>query len=284
LSVAKIRTFGISEFASIRRLPEDRGSVLAAEEETSLSIERSHRSPAAGSESIRAVILDYGQVLARCPTEEEFGRMAKILNVPFELFYEFWEASRGPYDRGDLTAEEYWLKLAAQTGISLNPQQIQSLRRVEVEIWADPIPGMLDWASRLHAAGFKTGLLSNMPWDLVNHVRTNCRWMENFSFKTLSAEVRLIKPDPAIYEHNLHGLGVSAEQALFIDDREPNIRAARALGMHAIQFRSMAGLKDELAGLGFPVLPADAESASAASDAAPAADRPDRERKFSPLL
>jgi hypothetical protein len=59
------------------------------------------------SPAITAVILDNGQVLARCPTAEEFGRMAKMFNVSFELFYELWEVSRGPYDRGDLTAEEY---------------------------------------------------------------------------------------------------------------------------------------------------------------------------------
>ena len=47
--------------------------------------------------------------------------------------------------------------------------------------------------------------------------------MEKFSFKTLSAEVGMIKPDPAIYEHTLRGLGVSAAEALFIDDREINI-------------------------------------------------------------
>ena len=47
-----------------------------------------------------AVILDYGQVLARCPTAPEFGRMAKMFNVSFELFCELWEASRGTYDRG----------------------------------------------------------------------------------------------------------------------------------------------------------------------------------------
>jgi putative hydrolase of the HAD superfamily len=234
-----------------------------------------------GSPKIRAVILDYGQVLARCPTVEEFGRMAKVFNVSFELFFELWEASRGPYDRGDLTAEEYWLKLAAQTNSSIDHRQIEVLRKIEVDIWAHPNPGMFEWVSDLCAAGIKTGLLSNMPWDLVNHVRTKCKWMENFTFKTLSAEVRLIKPDPAIYEHTLQGLGVSATEALFVDDREPNIRAAVALGMHAIQFRSITQLKHDLAALGFPVLPAGAESPSAISGAS---DRLDRASEFSPLL
>ena len=227
-----------------------------------------------GSAGISAVILDYGQVLACCPTAAEFGRMAEMFHVSFELFYELWEASRGSYDRGDFTAEEYWLKLAAETNTSLDSRQIEILRKVEVEIWSHLNPGMLDWVSQLHAAGIKTGLLSNMPWDLVTHVRSNCKWMENFTFKTLSAEVRLIKPDPAIYEHTLHGLGVSAAEALFVDDREINVRAAAALGMNAIQFRSIAGLKYDLEALEFPILP---ESASAVSGEASVVDRPGQE-------
>jgi putative hydrolase of the HAD superfamily len=230
-----------------------------------------------GSRQIKAVILDYGQVLARRPTAEEFGRMAEMFNVSFDLFYERWEASRGPYDRGDFTAEEYWLKLAAETDTSLDGRQIEILRKVEVEVWAHLDPGMLDWVSQLYAAGIKTGLLSNMPWDLVKHVRTNSSWMDNFTFKTLSAEVKLIKPDAAIYEHTLRGLGVSAEEALFVDDRENNIRAARALGMHAIQFQSIAELKDDLKALGFPILPAVRESSLAVSGEANPTDRTGQE-------
>jgi putative hydrolase of the HAD superfamily len=237
-----------------------------------------------GSPSIKAVILDYGQVLARSPSAEEFGRMAEMFNMSFDSFYELWEASRGPYDRGDIIAEEYWLKLAAQTDTSLDRTQIDVLRKVEVEIWAHPVPGMLDWVRQIHASGIKTGLLSNMPWDLVKHVRTNCQWMKDFSFKTLSAEVRLIKPDPAIYEHTLRGLGVSAGEALFIDDRETNIEAARGLGILAIQFRSISQLRDDLNALGFPILPVSAEPLPAAPGATSSADRPNQEVKFSTLL
>src|SRR5208282_4225886 len=214
-----------------------------------------------GSSNITAVILDYGQVLAHC-TAQDFGRMAEMFNVSFESFYELWEASRGPYDRGDLTAEEYWLKLAAQTNSSINREQIEILRQVEIEIWAHADRDMLDWLSRLHAAGFKTGLLSNMPMDLMTYVLANFQWMENFDFKTFSCAVRWLKPDAAIYEHTLRGLGVAAADALFVDDRESNIQAARTLGMRSIQFRSVAQLKDELEALGFPILPVAASSAA----------------------
>ena len=228
-----------------------------------------------GSAAINAVILDYGLVLVSSPTAEEFGRMAEMFNLSVDSFYDLWEASRGPYDRGDFSAEEYWLKLAAQTNTALDPKQIEILREIEVEIWAHPVPGMLDWLGQLHAAGIKTGLLSNMPWDLANYVRANFEWLEKFSFKALSAEVGMIKPDAAIYEHTLRGLGVSAEEALFIDDREPNVRAARALGMRAIQFRSIEQLKRELEVMGFPVLPATSAAVSAQDN---------NQEKFSALL
>ena len=232
--------------------------------------------------NIRAVILDYGQVLARSATREEFGRMAKIFDVSFEVFYTLWEATRDIYDRGDVSPEEYWLKLAAQANTSIDREQIETLRRIEVEIWSNFDRGMLDWASQLRAKGVKTGLLSNMPNDMVIHLRTNCAWMEDFTFKTFSSEVRVIKPDAAIYEHTLRGLGVSASEALFIDDREVNISAARTLGIHAIQFRSIAQLRDDLEICGFPILPTVMESPSAAT--ANSADGSRRETKFSAYL
>ena len=220
--------------------------------------------------NITAVILDYGQVLVRCPTRSEFGRMADMFNVSFETFYHLWEASRDSYDRGDLTPQQYWLKLAEQTNTAINSEQIETLRQVEIEIWCHTYPDMLDWLKHLHAAGFKTALLSNMPLDLVQYVQANCQWMENFAFKTFSAEVRLVKPDPAIYEHTLRGLGVAAADALFVDDRETNIQAARAQGIRALQFRSIAELRKDLESVGFPILPEITEPASTLSDAVPA--------------
>ena len=232
------------------------------------------------SSNITAVILDYGKVLVRSPTTQEFGRMAEMFNVSFESFYQLWEESRGPYDCGDLTAEEYWLNLAQQTNTSLDGGQIKMLRQVEVEIWAHANPDMLHWVNQLHAAGIETALLSNMPWDLVKYVCANFHWMENFSFKTFSAEVRLIKPDPAIYEHTLRGLGVPAAEALFVDDREVNVEAARALGIRSIQFQSTAQLKKELEVLDFPILPGVAESSEVSDTAASRSEARGQEIKF----
>jgi FMN phosphatase YigB (HAD superfamily) len=101
-----------------------------------------------------------------------------------------------------------------------------------------------------------------MPHEMIRHVRQKFAWLDQFDHQTFSAEVSLIKPDPAIYQHSLRGVGVAASEALFVDDKEPNVQGARAVGMRAIQFRSVEQLSRDLEELGFPVLPAATKSSS----------------------
>ena len=47
-----------------------------------------------------------------------------------------------------------------------------------------------------------------------------------------------MKPEPRIYEILLERYGLTPSETLFIDDREMNIEAAAALGIHGFVFRS----------------------------------------------
>jgi putative hydrolase of the HAD superfamily len=214
---------------------------------------------------IRAVILDYGEVLSYPPTSEEWGRMARLFNVDRKQFRPLWDRNRLRYDRGDLSLEAYWAKLAEDTGTRLEPDLLRKISLWDVEMWGHINPTMVEWLTQMRSAGVKTGLLSNMPLDMIRYAREQFAWLKDFDHQTFSAEVRLVKPDPAIYRHSLAGLGVAAGETLFVDDRAPNIEGARALGMFAIQFRSATQLRDDLGELGFPVLPIESAPISSAS-------------------
>jgi HAD superfamily hydrolase (TIGR01509 family) len=54
------------------------------------------------------------------------------------------------------------------------------------------------------------------------------------------------KPDPAIFELTLKKLGVSAEEAVFVDDYPGHVAAAEAVGLHAILFTNAEDLRVEL--------------------------------------
>jgi putative hydrolase of the HAD superfamily len=204
---------------------------------------------------ISAVILDYGEVLCHRPAEEEFERMAKMFGADKQLFPALWNKNRGAYDRGDITAEVYWNTLAEDAGARIDRAQLEQVCKWDIEMWGRPNLEMVEWLRQLRGSRFKTALLSNMHPEMIVYLRENFDWLEVFDFMTFSAEVRLIKPDRAIYEHTLKGLGVMAGETLFVDDREINVSAARKLGIRAVRFQSAAQLRKDLKEIGFPILP-----------------------------
>jgi putative hydrolase of the HAD superfamily len=174
--------------------------------------------------NMRGVILDYGEVLCRRPSEAQIGRMADVLGISPARFATLYEKNRRAYDRGDLTGEQYWFSFADEPGIRLRADQIPLLRDLDVEMWSNTTPEMLEWLAATQASGLRTALLSNMQADMVARVRSQFSWIRHFDFAVFSHEVHLAKPEAAIYEHCLKELGTEASETLFIDDREVNIR------------------------------------------------------------
>jgi putative hydrolase of the HAD superfamily len=204
---------------------------------------------------VKAVIFDYGDVLCHSPTPAETERLASFFGLSVQALPALWNRNRGPYDRGDLTPEAYWSMLAEDADTTISPGQLEEICQLDMAMWSNVNTGMVEWARQLGSSGMKVGLLSNMHADMVAHARKHFAWLTDFNWVTFSADVRLIKPDPAIYDHTLRGMGVKAPEALFLDDREVNVQAARALGIHAVRFQSMAQLRSDLQAAGFAILP-----------------------------
>lgn len=208
------------------------------------------------SSPIRAVIFDYGQVLCSPPDDQAIGLMASLLGVTPERFGQLYAVLRKDYDIGDLTAEQYWALLADQAGTTLAREQVDQLRKIDVKMWGNIRESMLRWAAALRSNGIKTAVLSNMHGDMAHYVRTQTSWLANFDCIALSTELRLAKPDAAIYHYCLERLGVAPHEALFLDDREQNVAAAQALGMKGIVAKSTSQIREELQAMGFLPLPA----------------------------
>jgi putative hydrolase of the HAD superfamily len=203
----------------------------------------------------RAVILDYGAVLSHQPFPHEIARMSRALGVTPEQFPRFYAHARDDYDRGDLTRTQYWESVAREAGVELTPDVIDALGQWDKDMWSRANTEMTAWLASLRAAGYKTALLSNMQTDMIAHVRAKFPWLKDFDQQIFSAEVRLIKPDPALYRRALEKLGAEASETIFIDDREENVAGARAVGMTAFRFRSLPELRRDLESAGFRHLP-----------------------------
>jgi putative hydrolase of the HAD superfamily len=92
-------------------------------------------------------------------------------------------------------------------------------------------------------------LLSNATDQLREHLEHH-ELLETFDVVFSSAELRMAKPDVAIFRHAAEVLGVRTEECFFTDDRPANVEGARAAGMHAEVFTSREDLVRHLAALG----------------------------------
>ncbi len=185
---------------------------------------------------LQAVIFDYGNVLCLPQPPAELMAMAEAVGLPLAKFEEFYWRKRLPYDRTELTPEEYWDDFCRMAGVQPPPENIARAMELDCLSWSHANPAMVAWARQIRSSGVKTAILSNMPLPLREHLDRQHAWIHQFDHRVFSCDVMMAKPDPAIYRLVLEGLGVEPSQALFLDDRPDNIHAARSLGIHSILF------------------------------------------------
>jgi putative hydrolase of the HAD superfamily len=205
--------------------------------------------------AIRAVILDYGEVISQPPDPAAIAAMAQIFGLAADPFRSLYGTLRYEYDRGDLSAQQYWAGIAGSARLGLSASQVEQLREIDVAMWSRVNLPVLRWAGQLRSTGIKTAVLSNMHDDMVQKLRQDPTWAERFDCLTLSSAIRMAKPDAAIFTHCLECLQVAPGEALFVDDREINVRAAQELGIKGIVANSLAELRRQLEVIGFRPLP-----------------------------
>jgi 2-haloacid dehalogenase len=118
------------------------------------------------------------------------------------------------------------------------------------EMVSGPIPGTADLLWELKRRGTLVYCITNFSVDKLNRARERFEELNAFDGIVISGEVRLLKPDAAIYRRLLDQHDLRAEDTLFIDDVEHNVEGARAVGMHAVRFVDADTLRNDLSGYG----------------------------------
>jgi len=183
---------------------------------------------------IRAVVFDFGNVLCFPPSDAKVEAAAHFCGQSvFEFLEAFWK-QRLDYDAGLMEPEAYW---ATVTGSEFAVQNLQQLIQHEIDFWNSYDVRVFDWIDKLKQAGIRIGMLSNLPRAVGEALRAESllgkRFVDHFDHVTMSWELKVVKPQPAIYHHSFEGLGVAPAESLFIDDKMPNVQGAMETGMRA---------------------------------------------------
>ena len=203
-----------------------------------------------GTLALQAVVFDYGMVLTSDPDREAYEALQRISGLSAERLDKFYWADRHAYDEGKLTGLEFWHKIVRDAGLSLSDETVAELDDWDARMWTTENPAMVAWQGRLKEHGLKTAILSNMGDSVHVSIEKAYDWIQRFDVRVWSYELKVAKPDPAIYKHVLDKLQVRPEEALFLDDKPVNIEAARALGMKGIVFSDVKQLRADLIAAG----------------------------------
>ena len=116
--------------------------------------------------------------------------------------------------------------------------------------WGEMIPGVIegsvDILETLHKNGAPLYAITNWNQDKFNETKLNYPFLNLFRDIVVSGDEKLIKPDPAIFELCLSRNKLKADECLFIDDSEKNVRGAEAVGMQAHHFTTPEKLRADL--------------------------------------
>jgi len=118
------------------------------------------------------------------------------------------------------------------------------------EMMAGPIAGTVDILAELREQEIPIYGLSNWSAETFPFAQGRFEFLQWFRAIFLSAEVRLVKPDPRIFRCFCERFALIPEQIIYVDDLPHNVEAARSVGMHGIRFSDPASLREELLQIG----------------------------------
>jgi 2-haloacid dehalogenase len=110
-----------------------------------------------------------------------------------------------------------------------------------------PVPGMHELVAELDERGVPLFGITNFSADFWPPFRAREEaFFSRFRDIVVSGEVKLLKPDAAIYYLALDRFRLRPDEALFIDDRRINVMGAELVGMKAHLFTGAAELRARL--------------------------------------
>ena len=140
-------------------------------------------------------------------------------------------------------------ELAYQTQLGLTREETNRLF-FHVMDHQELIDGTVAIARRLKASDYRVFGLTDNVREIVAHLKVRHQFWDLFEDVVVSAEIGLMKPNPAIFRHTLQTFNVAGAETVFLDDYQVNIDGARSVGIEARLFTTARRCEDDLKELG----------------------------------
>jgi putative hydrolase of the HAD superfamily len=201
---------------------------------------------------IKAVIFDVGGVLHTDEMKFVHRDIISILGITKKTFDESYKRLIPLIQEGKISEKQFWNWFLKDTNSKKHlPKKSLFIREFIKRYKVNN--DVIKIVKSLKSQGYKLAVLSN---TIKSHVEVNEKKgvYDGFSVRILSCEAALRKPDPKMFKLALRKLGAKFEETVFIDDKPEFVKAAKALGINGLVFKSSEILKNDLKALGLEVL------------------------------
>ena len=187
--------------------------------------------------SSRLYIFDMGDVVSRNP--DVFPPIAGRLGLEPGELTRMLEPEMSLHAAGRITERVFWERLGERMGRPV----AEDLLGVYFRPVLDPD------VVRLIGGLRKLGRVVCGTNTIQSHYDIHEKQGDYRCFDAVYAShhMGLVKPDPEFFHHILRAEGARPEDTVFVDDREANVAAARALGIRALVFTGAPALEAWLA-------------------------------------
>ena len=118
------------------------------------------------------------------------------------------------------------------------------------EMLGEAIHGTVAILDELRARGVRLYALSNWSAETFPVALERYPFLGWFDGIVISGEVGAAKPDVRIFQELIDRHEIEPSETVFVDDNEPNVTAAAAMGFIALRFHDAERLREDLEGLG----------------------------------
>ncbi len=192
--------------------------------------------------NIKAIIFDWGGVLHDYKNDEFISFFSKKFSLNRKKYREFWIKKNDDMCENKITFNEFLSLMNKQFSLNLTENEYLKLYSKYKGLRSR----LLERIKKLKGK-YKLAILSNNYRKLyLSDVFPRKQLKKIFSVIMISCFYGIRKPNKKIYKICLKKLGVSPHEAIFIDDKLENIKAAKSLGIKAIQFKSLTQMKNDL--------------------------------------
>jgi len=197
---------------------------------------------------IKALIFDVGGVLVRTEDRSRRAELERSLGLrPGQADEIVFNSRMGQAAQlGEVTSTALWAWVAQE--LRLDAVGLAHFRH---EFWGgDRLNTDLVALIRSLRPRYQTAIISNFMDDLRRSLTEEYAIIDAFDTVVISAEEKVMKPSPAIFQRTLERLGRLPAESVFVDDFAHNVEGAQAVGMRAIHYTPQTEMEKELAKLG----------------------------------